>query len=223
MRAVCLAFVTLFAFAQIERTPDTDTGSRLNSQDFAGKLHEVRFELHVENGRFSGNGAPVLQRAIAEAKYVLIGEDHITHEIPQFTTVVCDVMGRDLSAMAVESGPKAAEFVSRTLGGPTRLKKMATLLHRYPDSVAFLNIREENDLAAAQALRKVPASISGVSIRSLRVRQGGYWIRFSQHTPDPPRSGRLRGLKLRSNKPLLAQTRVAIGRNSSCLRPRMLS
>jgi hypothetical protein len=105
--------------------------------------------LRFENGHFAGNAEPVLAGAIAEAHYVLIGEDHITREIPQFTAAVCDLMGPEgLSAMVVEASPEAADFVSSSLGKPDRLARMATLVHQYPDSVAFLNIRQENDLVA---------------------------------------------------------------------------
>lgn len=91
----------------------------------------------------------MLESAIADAQYVLIGEDHITREIPQFTTAVCDVMGpQGLSAMAVEVGPQAAEFVSALFGSPDRLARTGALLHQYPNSVAFMDVRQENDLAA---------------------------------------------------------------------------
>jgi hypothetical protein len=91
----------------------------------------------------------VLESAIANAQYVLIGEDHITREIPQFTAAVCDMMApQGLTAMALEVGPQVAEFVSSSLGKPDRLARMAALNRQYPDSVAFLNLRQENDLAA---------------------------------------------------------------------------
>lgn len=116
---------------------------------FEQKLREVRYDLRLENDRFVGNAAPLLESAIANAQYVLIGEEHITREIPQFTTAVCDIMAtQGLSAMAVEAGPKVAEFVSSSFGKPDRLARMAELTHQYPDSVAFLNVRQENDLVA---------------------------------------------------------------------------
>ncbi len=116
---------------------------------FEQKLREVRYDLRLEDGRFVGNAAPVLESAIANAQYVLIGEDHITREIPQFTTAVCDIMApQGLSAMAVEVGPQVAEFVSSLFGKPNRLARMAALTQQYPDSVAFLNVLQENDLAA---------------------------------------------------------------------------
>jgi hypothetical protein len=98
----------------------------------------------------TGGGAPILQTAMAQANFVLIGEDHITREIPRFAAAVCDAMGSSggLSAMAFEASPAAADFVQATLKASDRIGKMADLQKRYPDSVAFLNVADENDLAA---------------------------------------------------------------------------
>jgi hypothetical protein len=111
------------------------------------KLHDVRYDLRIEGGKLAGSAAPVLEKAISGAQYVLIGEDHITHEIPQLAAAVCDMMAPDgLTAMAVEAGPQAAKVVAASLRKPDRLARMAALTDRYPDSVAFLNMQEENDL-----------------------------------------------------------------------------
>jgi hypothetical protein len=111
------------------------------------KLLEVRYDLRIEAGKLTGSAAPVLEKAISGAQYVLIGEDHMTREIPQFATAVCDAMApQGLTAMAVEAGPQAAKMVAASLGKADRLSRMAALTNRYPDSVAFLNVREENDL-----------------------------------------------------------------------------
>ncbi len=111
------------------------------------KLLEVRYDLRIDGGKLAGSAAPVLEKAISGAQYVLIGEDHITHEIPQFTTAVCDLMApQGLTAMAVEAGPQAAKMAAASLGKADRLARMVALTDRYPDSVAFLNVREENDL-----------------------------------------------------------------------------
>jgi hypothetical protein len=114
---------------------------------FDQKLREVRFDLRIEGGKLTGSAGPVLEKAISGAQYVLIGEDHMTREIPQFATAVCDVMApQGLTAMAVEAGPQVAKMVASSLGKTDRLSRMAALTERYPDSVAFLNVREENDL-----------------------------------------------------------------------------
>jgi hypothetical protein len=149
MRAFAIGLGIIFAFAQTTCPRLPAEISQMQPPAFEQKLREVRFDLRVDNGKFTGSATRVIESAIDHAQYVLIGEDHITREIPQFTTIVCDVMARQgLSAMAVEAGPQAAEFVSSLFGKPDRLARMAALTHQYPDSVAFLNIRQENDLAA---------------------------------------------------------------------------
>jgi len=146
---LALALGASLALAQPPHTQVSVEKSQPQSSAFEQKLREVRFDLRVDNGRLTGSAAAVLESAIAHAKYVLIGEDHFTREIPQFATIVCDVMaGQGLSAMAVEAGPQVTEFVSSLFGKPDRLVRMGALTHQYPDSVAFLNIRQENDLAA---------------------------------------------------------------------------
>jgi len=138
--AVCLAF-SACAFAQSQST------AKPPPVTLEQKLREARYDLHIENGRFTGSAAPVLENAIREVQFVLVGEDHITREVPEFTTGVCNVMGlTGFSAMVLEVSPEVADFMSASLGKPDRLARMAALVHRYPDSVAFLNIRQENDL-----------------------------------------------------------------------------
>lgn len=114
---------------------------------FPQELRNVRYALRMEGGKITGSAAPVLEKAIAGAQFVLIGEDHITREIPQFTAAVCDDMAQErLDAMAIEVGPQVARFVSSSIGQADRLSRMTALTRRYPDSVAFQNIRQENDL-----------------------------------------------------------------------------
>lgn len=111
------------------------------------KLGDVRYELHVEGRKFSGNGAPVLASAIADARYVLIGEDHLTREIPQFANGICGLMGdAGPFTMVVEASPEVAAFVAASLGKPDGERHMAELQRQYPDSVAFLNMRQEYEL-----------------------------------------------------------------------------
>jgi|SRR5215472_5563855 len=125
------------------------------------KLRDVRYELHVEGRKFSGNGAPLLASAIADARYVLIGEDHFTREIPRFADGICGLMGDEGPfTMVVEASPEVAAFVAGSLGRPDSEKRMAELQRQYPDSVAFLNMRPEyklvQDCAASAQGRGFP-------------------------------------------------------------------
>jgi hypothetical protein len=109
-------------------------------------LAQARTALVLSNGGFSGAGADVLAQAVAESRFVLIGEDHITREIPEFASALCDAMHPDY--YAVEAGPDAAQFVNGLLHSPDRLARMAARGKAHANNMAFLDIRQENDLAA---------------------------------------------------------------------------
>jgi hypothetical protein len=147
MRPVALTI--LLALAQYARTQVSVDEPHTQPTVLEQGFRDNRSDLRVDNGKFTGTAAPILEDAIARAQYVLIGEDHITREIPEFTAAVCNVMAPlGLSAMVFETSPEVAEFVSLSFGKPDRLARMAALTRRYPYSVAFMNIRQENDLAA---------------------------------------------------------------------------
>jgi hypothetical protein len=109
-------------------------------------LLQARSSLVLSEGRFSGPGAQVLDDAVQQSRFVLLGEGHLTREIPQFAAALCDIMHP--AAYAVEAGPYATRFVSSLLANPHRVQLMTARDRAYPDNMAFLNIREENDLAA---------------------------------------------------------------------------
>ena len=112
-------------------------------------LNQAASPLVVTGGQFSGAGGALLQQAIAASRFVLIGESHLSREIPQFSAAVCDTMHPD--AYAVEAGPQAAQFVRSQLHDPARIAHMHSMLRAHPANMAFLDVREENDLAAACA------------------------------------------------------------------------
>jgi hypothetical protein len=121
-------------------------------------LVAARTGLTLRNGHFDGDGAQALTAAIAQSRYVALGEDHLTHEIPQFAAAVCDAMApQGLAAMAVEIGPQVSALVAPRLAGGTASAAIAALIHQYPDSVAFLTMRDEVDLATHCARDAGPA------------------------------------------------------------------
>ncbi|MGI4979932.1 MAG: hypothetical protein ACRYHB_05985 [Janthinobacterium lividum] len=113
---------------------------------FEKALQDSRSPLVVRGGKLSGAGADVLITALAPARFVLLGETHITQQIPEVASALCDLIHPD--AYAVEAGPTAARTVDRLLHRPDRIARMAEYNHTYPNGMAFLDVREENDLAA---------------------------------------------------------------------------
>jgi len=164
---IFVVFLSLcFLLSQVADGQALDTTKPQPISQLELKLREVRFDLRLDNQKLSGDAVPLLKDAIGDAQYVLIGEDHITREIPLFTEAVCDLMApQGLTEMAVEAGREAAEFVSSTIDKQDRIERMAMLLKQNPDSVSFLNIRQENDLAALLRCSRARARFSYLGAR----------------------------------------------------------
>ena len=108
-----------------------------------------RSEAHLENRRLVGRGAGVVKSAIDGAQFVLIGEDHGVKEIAQFISSLCDLTGpQGFHTMAVETGPAAAALLNHWVTSDNRAQQVASFEKRFPNSIAFYNMREENELLA---------------------------------------------------------------------------
>ena len=132
---LALALVAIPLAAQTVHKPTLDEA-----------LQQARTPIYLVDGKFSGAGADVFTQAVAQSKFVLLGEDHLTREIPEFASALCDAMHPD--AYAVEAGPEAAGFVNGLLKSPDRIARMAARSKAHANNMAFLDVREENDLAA---------------------------------------------------------------------------
>lgn len=119
---------------------------------FVERLASVEQPLQVSQAALSGRGAVVLKDAIEQSRYVLLGEDHLSREIPRFTTAVCRMMApQGLRALAVEIGPEAARVVDSNLRRSDRIERLSRYVQANPDAMAFQNGRDESDMAAACA------------------------------------------------------------------------
>lgn len=146
----CLFALTLACTSALQAQTPTPSPAPARPA-FEERLRAARFDLHVGSEGFTGTAAPVLEKAIAEAHFVGIGEDHLSREIPQFATAVCDVMAKQgLSALAMEVGPHLAAFMTSTLGQPDRTGLMAAEQKHYPSSVVFLNSVQETTWSRTQ-------------------------------------------------------------------------
>src|ERR1035437_7504989 len=121
-------FLLISLVAASAQTPPALTVGSLPQQ-----LAAARFGLRVDNGVLSGNGASVLTEAITRSHYILIGEDHLTREVPQFTTAICNLTAKQgLTGMALEVSPEAAAFMMRSLASPDRWRQMVALPQASP-------------------------------------------------------------------------------------------
>ena len=125
---------------------------------FMERLTSAEQPLQVTGIALSGPGEAVLSSAVNKARYVLIGEDHLSREIPRFTTALCQMMApQGLQALAVEIGPEAARIVNDNLRRPDRIDRLSRYMAAHPDAIAFQNGRDESDMAAACAESAGPA------------------------------------------------------------------
>lgn len=118
------------------------------SGDFADAVKKATFPFVVTSeSKLSGVGGTMMTEAIEQARFVLIGETHFSRETPQFAAAVCKTMHPD--AYAVEAGPTATEYV-RSIQQRSEMKAaMQDRERRFPASMAFLNDKQESDLAAS--------------------------------------------------------------------------
>lgn len=141
LKMATLAVAALSSVSAHAQTPE--------ETPFADRLAHVESGLTVGPNGFSGPGAATLSDAIQASRYVLIGESHLSREIPTFTTNVCRLMAPEgLAAMAVEIGPEAAEAVNARMRAPDREDRISAFMRAHPDAMAFLNGRDEGQMAA---------------------------------------------------------------------------
>lgn len=140
----------LVAFTLVT-TANAQTNS--TTSPFLKRLEQSRSTMQVDAVGLHGPGADVIGKAVDGARYVLIGEDHLSKEIPQFTTGICRMMAPDgLDALAVEIGPEAAHVVNQYLRKNDRVSQMSSFMHAHPDAFAFQNGKDESDMAAQCAV-----------------------------------------------------------------------
>src|ERR1700731_1440410 len=93
-------------------------------------LAQSRSPLVLERGALRGQGAEILSRAIASSRFVLLGEEHLSKEVPQLSAAMCDIIHPDV--YAVEVGPDAAGYVSNLLRSSDRMARMRQRVEQYP-------------------------------------------------------------------------------------------
>lgn len=88
----------------------------------------------------------MLQQAIGEAHFLLIGEDHGTAEIPLFASGLCDIaVPQGFHIMGIETGALAGQQLQRWLEDG-KYTGLAEFEKSYPLSLAFYNMRQEYDM-----------------------------------------------------------------------------
>jgi hypothetical protein len=114
---------------------------------FTEELNKNRFDLTVKDGHLTGSGLPLLEAAIKDAQFVMVGEDHGIAQIPAVYAGLCDIAGpQGFHTMAIETGPLVAAKLEQWIREPNGQAELAAFERQYPASIAFYDWSQEFDL-----------------------------------------------------------------------------
>src|SRR6266566_4698806 len=117
------------------------------ADQFIAKLLQNRYALSVRSGELSGAGAQVLRSAIAQSRFVLLGEYHGLAQTPAFWSAVCNAAGPEgFHTMAVEEGPLVAAELEGWARRPDGLAQLVAFKKNFPESINVSSAREEFDM-----------------------------------------------------------------------------
>ncbi|MEO0469739.1 MAG: hypothetical protein AAF206_08975 [Bacteroidota bacterium] len=112
------------------------------------QLMENSYSIAVANGKISGSGQNMLQEAIAESQFVLIGEQHGIREVGAFTHGVWTMAHPEgYRYMVLETDP----FVTPVLSGLLEdgIDALAKFEQEFPFSIPFYNNQDDFAFLAA--------------------------------------------------------------------------
>ncbi len=136
--ALILLPLSVLSDAQAPSTP---------ADRFTARLLQNRYPLAVRDGQLSGAGARLLQSAIAQSRFVLLGEEHGNAQAPAFWAAVCNASGPEqFHTMAVEEGPLIAAELERFARQPNGVEQLAAFAKTHPESLNVSSAREEFDM-----------------------------------------------------------------------------
>src|SRR5271167_462695 len=95
------------------------TSASAQESAFNERLLKNRYALTLSDGNLGGPALPVLQTAVKDAQFVLVGEDHGIAQIPAVVRGLCDqLVPAGFHTMALETGPLAAGNLQKWVRDP---------------------------------------------------------------------------------------------------------
>jgi hypothetical protein len=134
-RAAAVVLVTCFV---------STIGTRAQNAEFAEVLKKNRGVISVQDGKLAGPSAEVLRRALSEAQFVALGEDHGIRQIPEFAAALCaELAPHGFHHMGLEIGTYVAEDLEKMARSADGRKQLAEFERKYAETIAFYNWQEE--------------------------------------------------------------------------------
>ena len=153
---ICGLCVLIAAGRGCDRPLSAQAATQPTSADrFIAKLLQNRTALSVSGGRLSGAGASVLESALAQSRFVLLGEDHGIAQTPQFWAAVCATAGpAGFHTMAVEEGPLVAAELEGLARRPDGVAQLTVFEKTFPGSM-FDPTRTKNSTCCSRARGRI--------------------------------------------------------------------
>jgi hypothetical protein len=181
MRAAVAALALLIVPAQV-------TAGAVKPPTFEEEIQAHRLALSVAKGALAGPGAGVLKKAIDDATFVLLGEDHGIEQIPTLASAVCaELAPHGFRRVALEVGPSVAEPLAEMAAAKDGAAQMKRFDAKYPETVAFYSWREDfgfvSSCAKAVAAHKGTLEVWGVDQELMGATQLVFDQMFDSHPP----------------------------------------
>jgi len=140
-RRMTHASAALLAAALLAASP---AASPSPAPDAAARVSAARSTISISGGRLAGPGAGVLRDALAGAQFVMLGEDHGTREIAQFSGALFETLApRGFDTVAIETGPVLAAKMRGWLASSGERPQYATFESAHGGATAFYGWQDE--------------------------------------------------------------------------------
>ena len=108
-----------------------------------------RHTLVLKDGALSGNGLAVLQSAVADAQFVMVGDGEGTAEPAKFSAALFRMLApHGFHTLAIETGPLGARKLEEITAHPDGKARLSALLRVFPDSIPYYDWNEQFELVA---------------------------------------------------------------------------
>jgi len=160
---------------------------------FNKRVLKNRYGLSLSGGNLDGSALSVLQPAVQDAQFVLVGEDHGIAQIPAIVGALCDrLMPAGFHTMALEVGPLAAHNLEAWVRDPGGRGRLAAFEKQYPANIAFYDWSEEFDLLSHCATKaNGPFHLWGLD-QELMGSSGWILTKILEQNPGPNAARRAR-------------------------------
>jgi hypothetical protein len=120
------------------------THAQSPSDQLTAKLLQNRYRLTLNNGQFTGSAAQLLQSAVAQSRFILVGEQHGFAQSSSFWSALCTIaVPAGFNTMAIEEGPLVASEIEQWSTHADGEAQLIAFRKQYPESIDIYTTRED--------------------------------------------------------------------------------